>query len=256
MLTNNLFYFYGLQRSGTHAIINWILHQHRFTSEFEDLKLRDPDVWYRIQLDKLFLLYNYMQDTLRIPSKTTQNIIEENSIECVETAIISFESKCLVNLMEDRERGYEVDKVHSSSDVKDMQNIIILRDFPNFLASVYKKHGLGAPHLIKIWEDRAKEILGETNYLSDKIFINFNDLCTDSRYRLNICSKLGLSFTDIGFKNIAPFGGGSSFNNKDFKNSANKMNVLNRYAQIQDHQFKNLLGQHNNLVEMSNKIFK
>jgi len=109
------------------------------------------------------------------------------------------------------------------------------------------------------YADRTKEILGVTNFIPNKYFINYNSWHESKQYRQKIALDLGLHFTDFGFL-IVPWmggpGGSSSFTRKEFDGRANEMEVLTRWKTYANNDnFKRLFKQNMHLVEMSNEIF-
>jgi len=96
-------------------------------------------------------------------------------------------------------------------------NIIILRDYKNFIASRYKKYGskLGLNNsylqnyeqIRDLWIRLCDQIIN-----NDKIIgIIYNSWLTSKEYRDNICSKLGIINTNDNTSIVSDIGEGSSF---------------------------------------------
>jgi hypothetical protein len=82
---------------------------------------------------------------------------------------------------------------------------------------------------VRLWKGYAKEAIGETSYLSNKVVVNFGRWYTIREYRNQISEKLGLEFTDEGIKKVGIRG--SSFDGKKIKNSRN-LGVLERWTEF------------------------
>jgi hypothetical protein len=119
-------------------------------------------------------------------------------------------------------------------------NILILRDPFNMFSSRIRKaslvdnpaypdrNGPAMQRVVNLWKIHAKEFLGETNFLDNKVCIYFDKWYSDSKYRQEICCKLNLKFTDAGFTMVSKTGGGSSFEGTKFDGNSSRMDVLNR----------------------------
>ncbi|GAG01790.1 unnamed protein product, partial [marine sediment metagenome] len=151
---------------------------------------------------------------------------------------------------------------------KNKYNVLILRDFFNWLASrlMKEKHG-GQPlnlfpeynilkknnwtqyasvipgsnyrkmkTVFKYWKFYAEEFLGKTNYLecedSLKICISFNQWFSDEGYRKKIAKQLGLEYSDFSLDFA---GSPSSFNpNECWDKNVQEMKVLDRWKILKD----------------------
>ena len=145
------------------------------------------------------------------------------------------------------------------------RNLLILRDFKNFIASRYmhsKKNNACKSfkedrHVsCKQWKQYAQEYLQTTIIVENTYFILFDSWFQDKQYRKDICEDLELEFTDEGINNVLDYGKGSSFDGVRFDNHAQKMNVLDRYGQVQDeHLVKTTIEEYKDCVELSKEIF-
>ena len=109
--------------------------------------------------------------------------------------------------------------------------------------------------IVDLWIDYAKEYLGETNYLKhNKVCINYNQWFADIEYRREIAEKLQVKFSDAGIDKVTVFGGGSSFEGKQFDGKATSMDVLNRWHKFCDYpQYKQFFNEE--VLKYSEKIF-
>ena len=62
--------------------------------------------------------------------------------------------------------------------------------------------------------------------------VSFNAWFTSPDYRRALSTRLGLNFSDEGFKRVSGAGGGSSFDRTDFNGDNARMKVLARASQL------------------------
>jgi hypothetical protein len=139
-------------------------------------------------------------------------------------------------------------------------DVLILRDPFNLFASRLKRNvpdfKSGFFALPDLWILYAREYLGLTQVLNNnKVVINYNRWCADPAYRHQVALRLGLDFTDAGFEEVPPFGGGSSFDGLDYRAEASRMQVLNRFHSMVDREdFLNMFRDPL-IVRLSDQIF-
>jgi hypothetical protein len=136
-------------------------------------------------------------------------------------------------------------------------NILLIRD-PYNLAASLKKSGLkphdeqhpktlrGNREFVHLWTSYAREALGETDLMSPKMTILYNQWFASADYRQQVVEELnkitGLNLeqserSDKYLKRVAHWGGGSSFDKKKFENKAQEMAVLERYHHLKPEDF-------------------
>jgi hypothetical protein len=145
--------------------------------------------------------------------------------------------------------------------------IIILRDPYNNYASyleLVKNPNYGPLSffpILKYWQEYAREALGETNRLRNRVFISYNDWVNSEEYRKNIVAMIGsrfgieTKFDDSLFQKMTPYGGYSSFDGNTHKEDATKMKVHERWKK-----FENSIRYRENvdtpeIRELSEKLF-
>lgn len=128
----------------------------------------------------------------------------------------------------------------------DVTQILILRDPENFLASRIRKAGKAihpayprgpGPMLTRVtegWKAHAREFLGLTNHLHNKVPVYFNAWFSDEAYRARLSARLGLDFSDAGYAQVSGVGGGSSFDRTTFDGENRRMKVLERKTQLSE----------------------
>jgi hypothetical protein len=115
------------------------------------------------------------------------------------------------------------------------------------------------PGIIRRWKEYAREYLGETDYLGNKLLINYNSWFSNKEYRINLAAKLGLDFDDRGIHEVAKWGPSirraESFDGLSFDGQATEMKVLERWKTYQDDPFYQGLFSDKELITLSERIF-
>ena len=207
----------GISRSGNHAVINWILAHIREKNfcflnctepkfnPFESCRPLGPEEkgWYT-NISNL----NFNQEV-------KGNFVWKDYL------LFSHEDTFLGPLVHPKfleKREQWVGRARSKKD------ILIIRDPFNLFASRRKagffldqgNHSGHKPMSVnsvrRIYKQHAKEVLGKSNFLKEKIVINFNLWVRSQDYRSTIVKKLGLkNHTDEGMREVSHVAGGSSF---------------------------------------------
>ncbi len=115
--------------------------------------------------------------------------------------------------------------------------LLVIRDPFNFLASrvcwksQHNNHTV--PQIMNMWKNNAYEFIGDTNFMETKICISYNSWFSSQSYRKEIADQLAI-VPDINCLNTIPgYGKGSSFDRYKFRDKASKMNVLQRWQQVE-----------------------
>lgn len=231
-LINREIHVYGIQRTGQHAIISWLIghfdqvgFKNCMSSEVEKNKIGlEPPYW-------LFKRGEIEWDVC-------------DSFPEVDNFILGTEfSKGKFQLNKD----IEIQKKELAGD-KDFSRIrhdlMVIRNPYNHYASVlnwrYNKR-LKDPYVFKsYWKTYCKDFLEGGSLPKEKKLVVFDNWFQLESYRKMLSFKLGLDHTDerlhevmnIGYKKIF----GSGFDNMKFKSNAQKMDVLNRSSQVKESQ--------------------
>jgi hypothetical protein len=226
--------FWGIQRSGNHALINWIFEQYEEPKMFlnhqifgEELKASPTRSLASLSSElseapKVVYSQKGKQDWQSI-----WNNPEHGLNECL---IVSFEN-------------HDISKISSAQYLDGCQlidgsvvrasentiNVVLLRDPFNMWMSYSPE--TGKPHDPYLWKVYAKEYLGITNFLPNKVCVSFNQWFSDQDYRKSLSRALGVPFSDKGLNKVSRYGGGSNFDGTKYDGTAQKMNVLNRWGQ-------------------------
>jgi hypothetical protein len=203
---------FGLQRSGNHAIIEWILDQH---------------------VGKRTCFLNNVGHGGQDPFTTTRQVAlagfgSNSDIEAVRRAhkdllIYSYEDDLsrmrqgatLTDAIYDQ--NFEAQRIRYVGESAHRINMIVLRDPFNFFASRLKKLDAltGTKDLDAIkesWKLLAKRALRMGRDLSgEEFWVSYNDWVSDETYRRRLSTRLFGQFSDASLGYVSGHGGGSSF---------------------------------------------
>ncbi len=266
---------FGLRRSGNHAIINWIIKQNNNPFVFLNNIKVDRDInpyksFSKAQISGINPLV-YHQNLIKyrrfikfLLNPKCEYFYGRERAELNRKNLRNYEGKSLLIYSYEH---YPLSKIVSEQFEKNRENflgksefkfdVLILRDPYNTFSSLIKKgeklHSLDS--VVNIWIENAKEYLGLSNYLKNKVTINYNNWFKNKDYRQKICEQLGLVFTDAGIEVVPNFGNGSSFDKINYNHKASSMGVLNRYKAFMDHPIMIKIRANSELNELSEEIF-
>lgn len=249
---------FALRRSGQHAIINWIRYQARGRHCL--LNECQPNT-------NPFLTCNRGNSLIATPIVEhsclywDQEIAGKLSKKGV--LLYNYEDCCLEDVLTEHFTEHRRQWLGESLRTFD---VLILRDPFNLFASKlrwaygtqYKPTLDSFPELVELWKAYAKEFIGETNYLSNKLTISYNKWFTDKEYRIYLSDQLGLSWSDKGMYKVARWGPvlwGDTFDSLDYDGRIPQMKVLERWKNYQDDPFYLRIFTDKELVELSEIIF-
>lgn len=246
----------GLQRSGNHAIINWILSQCLGKGLFLNFVKPNANPYataVQNQLGKFTKHFDLKRERIILSYK--------------DYLLYSYEDDYLEKVFSDQ---FEAQHDRYVGISKRRFDILILRDPYNLFASRIKmsldkpggypgKISLSTPQnmgrLKSLWKSYALEYLNKTHYLRyDKLCINYNRWFSDKSYRQKIAKRLFLRFTDRGIDEYAVF---SSFENTvDRKSGAQNLKIYDRWKiYIQHPWYRKYVLEDEELKNISDKIF-
>lgn len=232
--------FVGLKRSGNHAILNWIIRQGgRSILHFNNVRPDDPyQAW-------------------ALTTCTTDDI------EHVARAIYSIEDTTLAVVGD--AKSYPQHPVYPDLRVGERLDVLLLRDPFNLVASRFRRGGawgelstyVSGMSLTQMWVTYALEFLQKTRWLSrDCVRVSYNQWCRSETYRRKLAERLGLTFTDEGFREVTSFGGGSSFERTEMDGSADLMRTDHRWRRFENDPSFVALFQDPLLLDLAEEIFE
>lgn len=218
----------GMSRSGNHAILNWIYLQAEGSRCF--LNCVEPKT-------NPFTSARPMDDGQSVwTSNEDLDLAEEAAgrLSPKDWLIYSYED-CFLGMVThaDFENHREAYLGRSAQ----RTDVLILRDPFNLFASRLRAQydRVTPATAVRIWKQHANEYLGRRRYLPrHRVAISFNRWADDADYRRELAQQLQLRFTDAGFEEVTPTGGGSSFDGRKFSGRASRMKVLERWKKCAD----------------------
>jgi len=209
------YFFFALKRSGSHAVINWILNHFNSYIHYNNCFVKNKKI--------------YVNNNNEIRKKGSDFKI----------SILSFEDRPVLLNAEFNSDFNCVLELNPK-----INNILLLRDAYNTYASRYQKKLKPDPKMNlwneiwtnyndkELWICYAKEYLKPSFFNKELIKINFNDWFSKKEYRKKISKKFNAKHSDKGLEIMSNDGGGSSFDQMKYQNKSQKMKVLERYKQL------------------------
>ena len=115
---------------------------------------------------------------------------------------------------------------------------------------------------LEMWIKYAEEYLGITNYVSDKILVNYNSWFASEQYRKELLYEITpeWKFTDDGINDVFDYGYGSTFDMRNFDGKGHEMKVLDRWEHLiglddVKQSFVNIVRKHPTFLDNVKKIF-
>jgi hypothetical protein len=243
---------HGLQRSGNHAIMNWIAAQTAgICIVLNDCKPGTNP------FDSMQEYCEYSDGSL-VSLLYTWNRVERELV----CSRIPRQRNVLIYSYEDRELlGDRVSESWIGSSNSRFE-VLIVRDPLNFFASRLqtwdKLTGLKEKALvIELWKKYAREALGFTSGLDPTrtVLVKFGEWKDDAGYRRKVASELGVAFSDRGIDSVLEIAPGSSFDGFNYQNRASEMAVNQRWRYfIEDDDYRTILAD-SELQELSTRLF-
>jgi hypothetical protein len=245
-----LVHFFGLRRSGNHALINWI-QKNAYSESDEGITIHHNDVFAPHNDPPRILQAQH----LRIYSRSKNVLV----ILSYEDLPLEFTPRLPTVINQD-------EILENSS----KHNFLLLRDPFNFSASrlqmlrTIEREGVSIAMQKQLWQDGidlwksyAKEFLGLTNILGDKVSINYNRWISDKTYRDALLrDNFGREENlDIGINETPLYGMGSSFDQLSYSGRATEMDILNRWQNFVHDDFYRNLFRDKEIITLSQEIF-
>lgn len=253
----------AMSRAGQHAVIDWIYAQFNPNKIF----FNDMDVkWvnnffenrtqyyfnnkkYYHSLNPNWEKYGVLEEKLREFEPETTYTWERLSKCDKKLILINFENLDFIDNLEDFDRT-------SKQFSGEIVNVLVVRDIYNYVASKIKmgRHFYPDKDIPK-WKVHAKEYLGKTNSLKNKVIVNFNKWTFDAEYKKELSKKLQTDVFLSTWKHVSSFGGGSSFDHMAMQDSGQKMKVLDRWKEFGSNDLFLSIMKDDELITLSNDIF-
>ena len=225
-----LFIVHGMKRSGNHAVLNWLKAHDHF-----------------IHFNNVYRIAMVLDGEIELPNQPYpyRRWLKARYKEKGMGALFPFERlspRSYIASFED----HRLDWRAFEGAPLPVVNMIIIRDIENLMASRIKKgmsrdsraypteHNDDMQRVIDTWKMHARECLGETQHIPDSIVIPFNRWFSDQSFRRELAEQLGYTFTDEGLSKVSTKGDGSSFDQTNYDNRGQKMDVLDRVQRLSE----------------------
>ena len=233
---------FGQKRSGHHAVMGWLATQFSGSTFFlnDCIPFLDPFLNH-INTEGFIRRYRGL---LRhgLHGRTNDLTVfpaQENPDASVEKWRRTRKQRLIVSFEDFDLSCYEPHIVPSGyvGGSRKVVNVLVLRDPFNHLASTMRFYGGEfteecGEHVMCLWKQYAREVLGKTTYLPNRICISYNQWFSSREYRDQVGSWFGVKNTDEGLNAVSPNGGGSSFDKSAYHGKAQAMPVLNRWTEF------------------------
>jgi hypothetical protein len=251
----------ALRRSGHHAIINWIRYQihgrHWFLNDcrlgvnpFEGAQFESSLVAGLWGEHSLFRRHREARGSRVYKGALLYNF-ENVDLRSLKTFMT----------LDDELRWFGPSRTRN--------DVLILRDPFNMLASQLRwAYGTqerpskptldGVAEAAELWKVQAREFLGLTSFLSDRISISYNHWFLDPEYRNALAEQFGFRNRDLGVDEVAKWGPSTSkdsFDGLRYDGRAQEMGVLDRWRQFTDDPFYREVTSDPELRTLSRDIF-
>lgn len=247
----------GLSRSGTHAVINWLLAQ--VEGRYCFLNCAEPK-------SNPFLTARPLDSGLPYQSNYGGFDLarEQGGRFSHKDILIHGYEDCFLSMVCGKAFERRHDEFVGAS--AERLDVLILRDPYNLFAS-RKKAGIdrdASPEefevstwgtIARIWRQHARAFIRERRYSAQPLVtVSYNRWARDPAYRAALAERLGLQFNDAGFRHVPAVASGSSFDGVRYHGRPESMKVLERWRHFQhDSHFWNLFE--DEMVKLSERIF-
>lgn len=242
----------GVQRTGQHAIISWV------AGNFNNVIFKNsvsPEIYgrkrnLRTMNDVPTFLFNFCENRYEISDVEKTKYDFENKVDAIIIGTEYKSNNIELNRSIDEEKQEISKKLGFNGFSKERKNILTIRSPYNHLASLLKWNERYYRHrkqyhptclnFKKIWITIADEYLGNNNKIpSPKMVVKYDDWFSDINYRKEICNFIETPFSDKGLNIVMRIGRGgqwgSSFDGMKLKESAQKMDVMERWKKYINH---------------------
>jgi hypothetical protein len=209
---------FGLQRSGNHAVIQWILEQHRGkpTCFLNNVRHGDHDPYTTARQSHCYG-FGVEQNAVAVRSAPKHLLILSYEDDRRQVQ----EGRGFLNSAYDD--GFASNREAYLGSSQHRMDVVILRDPFNFFASRLKVldslPGINRDLAVtrNDWKALAKHVLTAGSSSEDEVlFVSYNEWFSNRKYRRELSRKVLGRFSDASLAAVSGFGGGSSFDARVF----------------------------------------
>ena len=240
-----VYFLCGLGRSGTHAIGSWLLPQIRPFLQMDDMS---------IEYSFSYGHYKGIKEQVA-SSQLEMQSYDWNTVDQLESRNYTSNRNWLpftdqhnllihVERIELEHAGKEIEEYRKAE--VDFKTILLLRNPFNNFASLWRSNHTDAEKRVDLWKQIAREFLGHTNYLGDKVLCIYDLWFTSEKYRKSMSKKLGVEWDDSGLNTITRHG----LSHFERKEVAQDLKVLERWKhyygtsdEMGDYKFRQLFDE-------------
>ena len=239
----------GLQRSGNHAIIDWIMGQ------FVDQKVCFLNNVLHGNHDPFLTasqIFTYKLDGFLDGRLETKNLNESQRREVREKLKLTEKDVVIYSYEDDLSKIGNLNSFLESVYCQDFEaqreiymgrsacfyDVIIVRDPYNFFASrlkrLHERTGIkDVDKILLFWKEIAREAESAKQFEdSGKIVISYNDWFSNKIYRKQLCKKIDGYFSDSSLKQVSVMGKGSSFDRKKFNRNLTVADIFSKWHKL------------------------
>lgn len=245
---------YSLQRSGTHAVTNWI-------ADHYDGKIFYANDCFNCHPDTL---ENFKSDDLPAFSRRRLIPVDFYSAGSADLSILVYEDATLWEPWPGEDTALGEKMNHTK--------VLILRDPFNLIASRLKlaemvptpfiqermlsQNNGGSPRFLSLWKSYAREFIRlRENREPGYVLVNYNLWVASKKYRREISAELGRPHRDREKESVPGDGFGSSFDGIRYNQNASRMEVLTRWRNFESDERFQLWASDPELNDLSRAIF-
>ena len=225
----------GLQRSGNHAIISWIVEQFngKRVCFLNNVRHGDFDPYVVAPQKFAYGMDDVAEADWRATPKTLVVYSYEDCARRLQPGATSLLESAFSAAFEAKRETY----VGSSARRLD---VIIVRDPANFFASRLRVLELtritgvrDLPTIAAFWKELARAALAAEERQDDStVVILYNCWFSDKRYRQDLSKRLGGTFSDASLGRVSSLGGGSSFDKTTMSADLSPADILKHWRKL------------------------
>lgn len=260
-LVENEVHILGLQRTGQHGIISWLMgHFDKVVFKNGMTPLQDKQ---KRGVEPPFRYFDLTKEVRlnKWEESDSKKIRPNQEAFFLGTEYLWPKIDLNPSLESDKKTLCEINGAEEFSEKQ--HYFIVLRSPYNHLASLIKWKGQWgmSKRFAKCWVAFAKECVGETDIIPHpKTVILYDKWFTDEEYRRQIVEKAGIGpLNDRTLGQVMRIGAGrrwgSSFDSMEYKHDAQKMDVLNRWKAYEDNEFFIKIMGNKALRNLSEQLF-
>lgn len=266
-------HFFGLQRTGNHAIISWVLdHLEGVSIHLNDIKPFDSDPYnsfaqVRTKNISFWKLkpspFSFVRHALASRTDTYKFVRSDSKLALQylkerpkDNLLLSYENYHL-----DAPQILELNAHHDEfvGPSKVVRRIVLLRDPFNLFASLMKAKMIepdDAEHFRSVYKQYSNTFIDHQQATrNDFVCINYNEWFCDADYRKSVASAIGFETDGRPNQRVREEGAGSSFDGLSLDGDATRLKVLERWKHFEEDPIYLRFLNDSELISLASQIF-